>query len=116
WEGIQAARWDPNGSVLRVVEVGAWGRPRPVHEVMVTEPGRLVELIRERVTASILWQRYVVVDAGRGVRVIARRAPDGKASARWFIEYDDGLDPQDPAVQHVTEAVLAHARSDLGGS
>ena len=67
--------------MLRVSEVGAWGEPRPEHRFVIDEPGRLLELVRERVTASVVLQRHVPVDGRRGVRVIARRAPGGAGSA-----------------------------------
>jgi hypothetical protein len=114
WEEIQAADWNPDESVLRVAEVGSWGQRRPVHRVLITEPGRLLELVRERVTASIVLQRHVAVTPRRGLRIIARRAPHGAAPARWILEYDDGVDPQDPAVRRAAEAGLANARNEIG--
>jgi len=114
WEQVQAADWDPDASTLRVAEVGHWGEPRPVHTLTVREPGRLLELVRERVTASILLQRHVSVSARRGVRVIARRAPSGAAPVTWIFEYDEGVDPDDPAVRLVADAALANAREEVG--
>ena len=60
---------------LRVVEVGTWGEPRAEHRFASPSPGRLLELVRERVTASVVLQRHVPVRGRAGVRVIARRAP-----------------------------------------
>ena len=75
WEVVEKADWDADTSTLTVTEVGSWGEVRPVHQLVVTDPGRLLELVRERVTASVVLQRYVPIQGRRGLFVIARRAP-----------------------------------------
>jgi hypothetical protein len=114
WEQVQAADWDQEASVLRVSEVGRWGEPRPEHRLTLEEPGRLLELVRERVTASVVLQRHVPVDDRRGVRVIARRAPRGDLPISWFLEYDEGVDPDDPEVQRLTRQALEAAQDEVG--
>ncbi|GEP40681.1 hypothetical protein NPS01_43440 [Nocardioides psychrotolerans] len=86
---------------------------RPQHRITIAEPGRLLELVRERVTASIVLQRHVAVTGRRGVRVIARRAPRGRADIAWFFEYDEGIDPEDSSVRASAEAALAAAKSEV---
>lgn len=115
WEQVEAADWDADTGVLRVSQVGTWGEDRPEHAWTLEEPGRLLELVRERVTASVVHQRHVPVTGRRGLRVIARRAPSGGSPIHWIYEYDEGLDPHDPAVREVAEAALAQAREQLGG-
>jgi hypothetical protein len=114
WEKVQAADWDQESATLRVSEVGAWGDQRPEHVFTLAEPGRLLELVRERVTASVVLQRHVPVDGGRGVRVIARRAPRGDRPIAWFYEYDEGVDPDDPEVRRAAQEALAAARTEVG--
>ncbi|WP_395657831.1 hypothetical protein [Nocardioides sp.] len=114
WEEVEAADWDSAESTLRVSEVGTWGVERPVHEFTIEEPGRLLELVRERVTASIVMQRHVAVRGRRGLRVVARRAPHGDRPIIWLYEYDEGIDPEDPEVQRVAEDALAAARGEVG--
>lgn len=115
WEQVEAADWDADTGVLRVSQVGTWGEDRPEHSWSLEEPGRLLELVRERVTASVVHQRHVPVTGRRGLRVIARRAPSGGSPIHWIYEYDEGVDPHDPAVRKVAEAALAQAREQLGG-
>ena len=115
WEQVEAADWDADTGVLRVSQVGSWGEDRPEHAWTLEEPGRLLELVRERVTASVVHQRHVPVTGRRGLRVIARRAPSGGSPIHWIYEYDEGVDPHDPAVREVAEAALAQAREQLGG-
>lgn len=114
WESVERADWDQDYGVLTVAEVGTWGAPRPVHEVSLTEPGRLLELVRERVTASIVLQRHVPVRGRHGVTVIARRAPRGDRPVQWVYEFEEGVDPDDPEVRRVAEEALAQARSEVG--
>lgn len=114
WEDVESADWDLDTSVLRVAEVGTWGEQRPVHELSFEEPGRLLELIRERVTASVVLQRHVPVRGRRGLFVIARRSPAGDAPIRWIFEYQDGIDPDDPVVRLAAAAGLAAAQDEVG--
>lgn len=114
WHEIEAADWSRDDSVLRVSEVGEWGEVRPEHRFTVSEPGLLLQLVRERVTSTVVLQRHVLVRGRRGVRVIARRATSGPREIRWFFEYDEGVDPEDEHVRRVAQAALAQAREEVG--
>lgn len=114
WEEVAAADWDPDERTLTVTEVGRFGEERAVHVLRLEDAGRLLQLVRERVTASIALQRHVVVADRRSVRVLARQAPGRRGELAWFVEYDAGLDPADPAVDTVVQAALAAARADIG--
>ena len=113
WEQVQAADWTRDDDRLRVSEVGEYGEVRPVHEVVLPEPGLLLDLVRERVTASVVLQRRVEVTDGRGLMVVARRAPAG-GEVTWAYELDPGLDPDDPAVREAAAAGLRSAAEELG--
>ncbi|MBM7519806.1 hypothetical protein [Nocardioides nitrophenolicus] len=115
WEQVASADWDQDEATLRVVEVARFGEPSPVHLLRLEEAGRLLELVRERVTASIAVQRHVPVSGRRQVRILARRAPGAHGELAWFVEYDDGLDPADPRVDAVVQEALAAAQADVGG-
>jgi len=117
WEQVEDADWDRDGSRLRIREVGAFGRPRPSYtfEMPEVEPGDLLQLIRERVSASVVLQRGHLVDGKRGFKVIGRRPPSG-GPIRWMFEYDDGIDPDDPAVVAAADDLLRRARDDVGES
>ncbi|GAA4693885.1 hypothetical protein [Nocardioides conyzicola] len=114
WEEVQAADWDQDSSTLHVTEVGSWGEVRPDHHFTIEAPGLLLELVRERVTASVVLQRHVPIAGRRGVRVIARRAPSGDQPVQWIYEYDEGVDPADPAVQEAAARALEAAQADVG--
>ena len=113
WEQVEAADWDRDTETFRLSEVGTWGEERPVHAVTLAEPGRLLELVRERVTASVVLQRHVVVAGRLGLRVIARRAPGG-GPIEWVYEYDEGVNPADPRVAAAAREALQLAHRDVG--
>ena len=114
WEEVEAADWDADTSVLRVSEVGTWGETRREHVLTLDDPGRLLELVRERVTATVVVQRHFPVYGRRGLRVIARRAPGGDRRVTWIFEYDAGVDPDDPEVRETARAALAQAQEEVG--
>lgn len=114
WEEIASADWDADERELHVVEVGTYGEVRPEHRLALTDPDRLLSLVRERVTASIVVQRHVPVRGQQGLRVLGRRAPGGHGAIAWFVDYDEGLDPADPDVAAVADEALSSARGDVG--
>lgn len=114
WEQVEAATWDRETDTFRLSEVGSWGEQRPVHTITIDAPGRLLELVHERVTASIVLQRHVPVAGRRGLRVIARRAPAGTGVIQWVYEYDEGVDPDDASVRRVARKALEVMRRDVG--
>ncbi len=113
WEQVEAADWDLETSTLTVSEVGTWGLPTPEHRFTLDEPGRLLELVRERVTASVVLQRHVGVRGSKGVRVIARRAPSRHGDIAWLLQYDAGIDPADPVVQAAADEALVAAQGEV---
>jgi hypothetical protein len=119
WEQVQAADWDRDDGLLRVSEVGTWGEQRPEHVLAIPDAeakdaDRLLQLVRERVTASVLLSRHVPVTGRRGVRIVARRAPSGRSGITWIYEYDAGVDPDDPFVRAAAESALSAAQADVG--
>lgn len=114
WEQVEAVHWDRDTDTFRLSEVGSWGERRPVHTATIDDPGRLLELVHERVTASVVLQRHVPVSGRRGVRVIARRAPSGPGAIQWVYEYDEGVDPDDATVRRVAREALDVMRRDVG--
>ena len=113
WEQVEDASWDQEGSRLNITEVGSYGEPRPAYTFEMTDPGNLVQLVRERVMASIVLQRWVPVRGKLGLTVIGRRSPVGGPVA-WMHAYDLGLEPDDPEVAAVADAALASAQGEVG--
>ena len=114
WERVATADWNKDEDRLRVIEVAEYGVVPPAHVLAVPEPGLLLQLVRERVTASIVLQRRVPVGGRRGVTVIARRPPQGSGETIWAVELDPGLAPEDPAVREAAARGLQDAQAELG--
>ena len=114
WERVETADWDRDASRLTVTEVAEFGERRPVHVLTVPEPGSLLPMVRERVTASVLLQRRFPVSGRRGLLVIARRPPRGRGEVTWAYELDVGLDPGDPLVARAAADALRAAQDELG--
>ena len=114
WEEVATADWARDEERLRVVELAEFGLTPVVHELAIADPGLLLDLVRERVTASVLLTRRVQVERGRGLTVIARRAPGGRGPVAWSYELDPGLDPDDPLVRVAADQGLRQAREELG--
>jgi hypothetical protein len=111
---VESAEWRRDDDRLRVSEVGDYGRPRPVHEFVIDDPGQLLAFVRERVTASVVLQRRVVVRDRLGLLVVARRAPNGTGNLTWAYELDAGLDPEDPEVRELADRGIRTAAEELG--
>jgi hypothetical protein len=114
WEGVQRADWDSDERTLTVERIEEFGRPVTAYTFVVPDPGMLLQLVRERVTASVLLQRRFELERKRGFSVIARRAPSGGGEVTWAYEFDKGVDPDHPAVMAAAEAALRDARESLG--
>jgi hypothetical protein len=115
WEQVEDAGWDKEESRLTVTEIGSYGEQRPAYSFEMDDPALLLQLVRERVTASIVLQRWVPVRGRHGLTVIGRRSPAG-GPVTWMHAYDAGLDPADPEVAAAADAALAGARSEVGES
>jgi hypothetical protein len=114
WERVHRADWDVETSTLTVEPVQEYGAPLVPMVVEVPTPGPFLQLLRERVSASIVVQRRVVVERRRGLTVIGRRPPSGAGEVTWAYELDRGVDPEDPAVRAAAEAGLREAQESLG--
>jgi hypothetical protein len=114
WEQVQRADWDADTSTLRVERVEEFGTPVVPMVVEVAAPGPFLQLLRERVSASIVVQKRVVLERKRGLTVIGRRPPSGAGEVTWAYELDKGVDPDDPAVIAAAEAGLREAQESLG--
>ncbi len=114
WERVQRADWDLDTSQLRVEQVAEFGDPVVPMVFDVAAPGPFLQLLRERVSASIVVQRRVVLERRRGLTVIGRRPPSKPGEVTWAYELDEGVDPEDPAVLAAAEAGLREAQESLG--
>ncbi len=114
WETVERAMWDRDSDVLIVVETADFGRPEPTYRAALQEPERLLELIRERVTASIVLKVFEPVEGKRGVTVSGRRSPHSDDELTWSVLVDPGLDETSEPVRAAANRALLAAESELG--
>lgn len=115
WEEVEDAGWDRDAEAVRVRALAPYGEPRREWRVVVgdTEPALFLQLLRERVTASVVVQRKATVRGKRGVVVACRRSPLG-GPLRYDVAFDPGVEPDDPEVRRLAEDLLARVRAELG--
>lgn len=114
WETIARAAWDRDSERLVVVETAEFGEPEPTHRASLEEPERMLQLIRERITASVVVQVFEPVDGKRGITVSGRRSPHTDDDLLWSVQVDPGLDETSAAVREATERAVATAQSEIG--
>lgn len=112
WDRVLRASWEPE--ILEVTAQPPQGGRPEVHRVrFVGDPGVLPEVVRERVTSSIVVQHHAELVGERGARFVARRVP-GSTDLRWSVVFDTGLDPADPELRRRADEILADLRASLG--
>ncbi|NED96911.1 hypothetical protein G1H11_16515 [Phytoactinopolyspora alkaliphila] len=110
WHEIERASWDGDDEVLTVEPVATSGRKR-VHRLPIATPGRLVDVVRERVVASVVISRHVPLRGRRGVRVTGRRQADGELI--WSAVLDPGIDMRDAETRHQVDTAVAAVRHEV---
>ncbi|WDZ92454.1 hypothetical protein [Nocardiopsis sp. HUAS JQ3] len=117
WQDIDRASWSPDAFTF--LEEGAGE-----HTVRLrSDPGadgvdyrRLAETVSERVTATILVNRFVPFpdpDSSTGFRLVARRAPGG-AEVAWRIHLGEGVDQRDPRLPDAVSRSLDALHDQMG--
>ena len=106
WHEIENGGWNVENHALSWTLYGGHrGR------VVLTEPGRLPELFRERVAASIVLKKFVPVDGTRGVTIAGRRdLGESDPVISWHSTLGRGLTWQTEGAREVTEAALAQVK------
>lgn len=105
WADIEHVTWRDNRLTVR--ENGQGGA---THTLDIPEPGRLTDVVYDRVTATILISRHTPLRGDLGVRVVARRVPRS-TDITWQVRFDDGLDPADPDLREAADRFLADTRA-----
>lgn len=117
WQDIDRAEWD--SEELRFIEEGHGERTVRLRTELtggVVDYRRMAETVSERVTSSILVNRFVPFpspDSTEGFRLVARRAPLG-SEIDWRVHLGEGLDPNDPRLSDAVSRALALIREQMG--
>jgi hypothetical protein len=113
WVTVAHAEWSDERSQLRIDQLRTAAAEAETHRLDLDEPGRVPEIVRDRVTSSIVASRHAAIEGKAGVRVVARRVP-GEDELRWQVVVDRGLSLADPRVQAASENAVRDLRRELG--
>ena len=108
WHEIERGGWNAETAQLSWVQYG--GRRGSVG---LEEPGRLPELFRERVAASIAVERFVSIHGDRGVIVTARRDLGRDAEISWHTSLTRGLTWQTDGVRAMADEAMTRLRTEF---
>lgn len=111
WEHIEHAEWQRGG--LHVRETAPFGEAPKEHAVRVTDSRTLPEVVRERVTSTIVVNQHAPLHGNLGVRVVGRRSP-ATDDVVWTLVFDSGLDPRDPELRARASQLLEEVRQQTG--
>jgi hypothetical protein len=107
WHEIERGGWNAETAALSWVLHG--GRRG---SVTLEQPGRLPELFRERIAATIALERFVPVAGDRGVIVTARRDLAAGGGISWHSTLTRGLTWRSEGVQAAADQAMAELRSE----
>ncbi len=112
WCDVESAAWDD--PVLELREVGVAESTR----IVLHDPARVPEAVRERVTSAIVVTERVQLrssqDGGVGARITGRRRAtrdDRGSGLAWSVVFDAGVDPADPELRRSAEHEVARLRA-----
>jgi hypothetical protein len=106
WHQIEQARYEDG--VMTVVLVPDLGSA--TLRVPVGESRDLPVAVRDRVTASVAVDRFVVLEGDRGARIVARKTDDGGLS--WRLDLDPDLVGH-PDVVKAAESALEEVKREV---
>lgn len=107
WHEIEHGGWNDELRQLSWVQLD--GRRGTVP---LAEPGRLPELFRERVEATIVVKRFLPLSGERGAVISARRDLGGEGRISWHTSLTRGLTWQTAGVREAVDQALAEARAE----
>jgi hypothetical protein len=114
WAVIEHAEWRQESGTMLVTEAADFGVRPAQHRADFDDASKLLQLIRERVTASVVLTRFVPVVGRVGMTLVGRRAPGTDGSIEWSFVLAEGLDPDDPQLREIARRALVETERELG--
>jgi hypothetical protein len=111
WHQIEHGEWNAETHTLRWKRLDG-GRG----SAMLNEPGRMPELFRERIAATIALHRFVPVAGERGVIVTARRNLVDGGSISWHTTLTRGLTWEADGVREAADRAVAELQIEWDAS
>jgi hypothetical protein len=113
WELVDSASWDRDTSVLTVVPAARPDEHAHPWRLDLDDERDLLLVIKERVRATVLTSRRVLVDGSPAATVVARRPPRAD-TVTWAVAVDPGIDPHDDKVRIALDQATTAVRRELG--
>ena len=111
WQWVTKGTWEQPEFVIDFDDDGLARRFR----FRVDDARDLPAAVRDRVTDTVVVSEYRTLEEDRGAFFVARRSPDGDVEdIRWSVVFDEGLDPESPAMRERADAELEQIRASLG--
>ena len=111
WHQIERGGWNAELNKLSWVLYAPPGESSPRDSLELVEPGRLPELFRERVSATIAVEKFVPLIGQRGVTITARRDLGGGVIT-WHSTLTRGLSWQTEAVRTAVDQAMEQVRTE----
>lgn len=112
WEAVDRAAWDGDSELLTITQAAPLGSRTRQHRLRVEAADRLLDVVREQVTASVVISRHVLIEGNRGVRITGRRQP-GRTGLSWVVAIDTGLSMDAPGVRDQIETAMTGVRAEV---
>jgi hypothetical protein len=109
WLDVDHAAWDQDSAMLAIWWVGS-RQTTPLE--IVDDEGRLPEVVRERVQASVVLSSDVALPGGRSAKVALRRGTDGRLVTQNVLP--PGVKADAAGVAQRLEKAAAELRSEAG--
>jgi hypothetical protein len=112
WHEIERGSWNAELRKLSWVLHAAPGKPSPRGTLGLLEPGRLPELFRERISATIAIERFVPLFGERGVTISARRDLGASGTVAWHSTLTRGLSWETDGVRDAVDQAMEQLRTE----
>ncbi|HVD54477.1 MAG TPA: hypothetical protein VNC13_09875 [Propionibacteriaceae bacterium] len=112
WHEIEHGGWNAELRRLSWVLYAIPGQAATRGSLELTEPGRIPELFRERISATIAVEKFVPLSGERGVTVTARRDLGRGGAVSWHGTLTRGLSWQTDGVPAAVDQALEQVRAE----
>ena len=112
WHEIERGGWNAELRTLSWVFYAAPGQAATRGSLELIESGRMPELFRERISATIAVEKFVPLSGERGVTITARRDLGGGGAVSWHGTLTRGLSWQTNGVPAAVDQAMEQVRAE----
>jgi hypothetical protein len=112
WHEIEHGSWNSELRKLTWVRYAAPGEAPARGSLELTEPGRMPELFRECILATIAVEKFVPLSGERGVTITARRDLGRGGAVSWHGTLTRGLSWQTEGVPAAVDQAMEQVRAE----